>query len=473
MALARVQATGKIVSSAGSNSFAFPFASPPTVGHGVILVCNHSGTTQDTSCTDNYSNTYTLVLTHPNPSSGNAIDVWYCPAITATGAALTLTTTFGTTVPEWRNRMGVAIEANGSLAVDQLFESAEVAWFEMTAGPTPSFTADDVLVITSLMLGASGTDHITLTAATPPWIQEAEHLGGGQGQVGEIDSRVRTGATGATETVAWNWGGGIYAVTIIVAFKAGAPALVAVPDVVTDLEAAAVAEITAAGLTVGMITTAVSATVAAGHVMSQSPVAGTLVAPGAAVDLTIAVAAGLVVTINGVPQRILHDSLSIQATINGRDRLSATLPLPTVAPDVRQEIVVTYDGVRIFGGLIDTVTERAATSKTDVPSQLYAITAADFNAIADWRYIDGISGPAETLKYALTALVAYMPGVTLNPAQVDGPGAAATDLLAGEGLAGPRRIHHHHRLRVERRLCRRPDHVGARRGGGAVRHPRQ
>jgi len=199
------------------------------------------------------------------------------------------------------------------------------------------------------------------------------------------------------------------------------PAGIAVPDVVGDLQADAATAITAAGLTVGTITTALSASVPAGHVISQSPVAGTMVTAGSAVDLVIAVAAGLVVTIDGTPQRILHESLSIQATVNGRDRLSATLPLPTVAPDVRQEIVVTYDGVRIFGGLVDTVIERAATSRTNVPSQLYDITAVDFNGLADWRFVDGVSGTAETLIYALEALLFYLPGVTLNPAQVTGP----------------------------------------------------
>jgi hypothetical protein len=199
------------------------------------------------------------------------------------------------------------------------------------------------------------------------------------------------------------------------------PATIAVPDVVGEAEADAITAITGAGLTVGTITTAPSASVAAGHVISQSPTAGTLVTPGSAVNLVIAVTAGLVVTIDGIPQRILHDSLSIQATVNGRDRFSATLPLPTAAPDVRHEIVATFDGVRIFGGLIDTVQERAASSLTDVPSQLYAVTAVDFNGVADWRYIDGVSGVAQTLKEVLEGLIPFLADVTLDPAQAVGP----------------------------------------------------
>ena len=282
-------------------------------------------------------------------------------------------------------------------------------------------TAANGFAVAALNL-RSAQASIVVEAVAPAWTQEYEELSTGN-TAGEADTRALTGVAGATTSCSWALGsasGGGWAAALVV-FTASAPALIAVPDVVGDLQVDAVTAITAAGLTVGTVTTSLSDAVPAGHVVSQSPAAGTLVAPGSAVDLVLAVAPGLVVTIDGVPQRILHESLSIQATINGRDRLSATLPLPTVAPDVRQAIVVTFDGVRIFAGLIDTVTEQAATSKTDVPSQLYAITAADFNAIADWRYIDGISGPTETLKYALTALVAYMPGVTLNPAQVDGP----------------------------------------------------
>lgn len=139
-------------------------------------------------------------------------------------------------------------------------------------------------------------------------------------------------------------------------------------------------------------------------------------------EIGAAPAPGVVVTIDGVAQRILHESLSIQATVNGRDRLSATLPLPTVAPEIRQEIIVTDDGVRIFGGLIDTVTTKAGSSWTDRDDQLlYDITAVDFNVLADWRYSNGPQ-VAETLKaYLAGGVVPFLPGVTLDPAQVDGP----------------------------------------------------
>jgi beta-lactam-binding protein with PASTA domain len=63
-----------------------------------------------------------------------------------------------------------------------------------------------------------------------------------------------------------------------------------VPDVLGMTQAVAATRITGAGLSVGSVTFASSATVAAGSVISQSPAAGSSLPPGAAVDLVIALA---------------------------------------------------------------------------------------------------------------------------------------------------------------------------------------
>jgi len=65
-------------------------------------------------------------------------------------------------------------------------------------------------------------------------------------------------------------------------------ARVAVPDVVGKTEAAATADITAAGLVVGTVTPAQDASATAGTVTAQSPESGTSVAKGSAVNLTVA-----------------------------------------------------------------------------------------------------------------------------------------------------------------------------------------
>ena len=333
-----------------------------------------------------------------------------------------------------------------------------------------SFSSDQVTIAAQVLSSApsgSGTASLAPSAtpwANSPWVQLLASAATDSGLLGLVHGAVPSGAedgveydlgTGAAgaETVITtirnapvtgrtphSWLPGIYPILagtrvavrmrkagtnttahpVALLYYTNVSAGLTVPDVVGETAAAASTILVAAGLTVGTVTTAVSAS-PAGTVISQSPAAGAIALPGTAVDLVIAVAPGLAVTIDGVPQRILHESLSIQATVNGRDRLSATLPMPTVAPDVRQEIVVTFDGVRLFAGFIDTATKRAGSSWTDRDDQLlYDITAVDYNTLADWRLVNG-PRPEETIKAYLTDLVPFLYGVTLDPAQVDGP----------------------------------------------------
>src|SRR4029077_11459062 len=65
------------------------------------------------------------------------------------------------------------------------------------------------------------------------------------------------------------------------------PPLVAVPNVVNQTQAAATTAITGAGLVVGTVTNASSATVPAGSVISQTPVGGTQVVAGSAVNFVV------------------------------------------------------------------------------------------------------------------------------------------------------------------------------------------
>jgi len=65
------------------------------------------------------------------------------------------------------------------------------------------------------------------------------------------------------------------------------PGQVSVPNVVGQTQAAATTAITNAGLVVGTVTMAASNTVPAGNVISESPVASTMVNPGSAVNLQV------------------------------------------------------------------------------------------------------------------------------------------------------------------------------------------
>ena len=106
---------------------------------------------------------------------------------------------------------------------------------------------------------------------------------------------------------------------------------VSVPNVVNLTQAAATTAITGAGLTVGTITTANSTTVAIGSVISQSPVAGTSVSPGSAVNLVVSLGA-LVPNVVGTTQTAATAAITAAGltvgTITTAD--SATVPSGSV-----------------------------------------------------------------------------------------------------------------------------------------------
>jgi len=80
------------------------------------------------------------------------------------------------------------------------------------------------------------------------------------------------------------------------------PVTVPVPDVVGQAQSAAEADITAAGLVVGTVTTQCSDSVPAGQVISQSPAGGTAVAPGSAVNLVVSAGPAVVPNVVGQAQ---------------------------------------------------------------------------------------------------------------------------------------------------------------------------
>ena len=100
------------------------------------------------------------------------------------------------------------------------------------------------------------------------------------------------------------------------------PAQVAVPNVVGLTQAAATTAITGAGLVLGTVTTAASSTVAAGNVISESPVAGTQVSVGSAVNLVVSTGPAAVILTWANPADILYGSAL------GATQLNATANTP-------------------------------------------------------------------------------------------------------------------------------------------------
>ena len=76
------------------------------------------------------------------------------------------------------------------------------------------------------------------------------------------------------------------------AFSCGTGVGVKVPNVVNHTQAEATTTLTSLGLTVGTVTQQSSSTVPSGHVISESPAAGTVVAGGTAVSLVMSTGSG-------------------------------------------------------------------------------------------------------------------------------------------------------------------------------------
>ena len=148
------------------------------------------------------------------------------------------------------------------------------------------------------------------------------------------------------------------------------------------------------------------------------------------------------VTIEGVTQTTLQPGWNINATANGLDSFSGTILSLDASnrPAVDDVIVITepdYPGtgtMRIFGGVITSVTELGFGGVGASTGILTRITAQDFNQLATRRTVYG-SRPAETLAARLTWLVATyltslgggLADVTLSASQAPGPTLAAHD----------------------------------------------
>ncbi len=104
---------------------------------------------------------------------------------------------------------------------------------------------------------------------------------------------------------------------------------VTVPDVVGTLQATAESTITGAGLTVGTVTTQYSPTIAAGNVISQSPLAGASVLSGAPVDLVVSLGPAPVPDVVGLPQATAEAAIVAADYTVGSVTLEYNLTVPT------------------------------------------------------------------------------------------------------------------------------------------------
>jgi beta-lactam-binding protein with PASTA domain len=152
------------------------------------------------------------------------------------------------------------------------------------------------------------------------------------------------------------------------------PAQISVPNVVGQTQANATSAITSAGLVLGTVTTAASPTVAAGSVISQSPVAGTNVNSGSAVALVVSSGPSVSVMITSPPGQssIAGDTVSIQGLVAGMSNVGVTVSgahHPAVVLDnkfVATDVPIQTGPNTITVTATDATTGQTATTSIDI-----------------------------------------------------------------------------------------------------------
>jgi hypothetical protein len=120
----------------------------------------------------------------------------------------------------------------------------------------------------------------------------------------------------------------------------------------------------------------------------------------------------IAVTFKGVTRNV--QAITISSSQNSRDRCTIRyiVPLGGLVPTIDDEVIVTESSTRIFAGQIKQPT---STGLSGSPTQQIeaSVNILDFNELAD-RQVISLTLASGTLKVAATALLAYLPGVTLS-----------------------------------------------------------
>jgi hypothetical protein len=129
----------------------------------------------------------------------------------------------------------------------------------------------------------------------------------------------------------------------------------------------------------------------------------------------------LTVTIGGVTKTPV--AMTLSSAQNERDRLTLTLVSDTganIRPNIDDEVLVVEDSVTIFGGSVKTPElSGLGTSPTAVSARASCL---DYNELGDRIVVVGLTIPTGTLKAAATALLPYLPGVSIDSSWTsDGP----------------------------------------------------
>jgi hypothetical protein len=191
-------------------------------------------------------------------------------------------------------------------------------------------------------------------------------------------------------------------------------AQVHVPNVVGSTQAAATASIAAAGLLLGTVTTASSTTVPSGDVISESPLAGTLVNPGTSVNLVVSTGSVTLQSIAVTPASpSIAKGLTKQFTATGTYSDGSTQNLTSQAAwQSATPATATITGAGLATGVaVGTSAITASLDGVTSPADVLTVTAAKLKSIAATPASPSI---AKGLTKQFTATGTYSDGSTKN-----------------------------------------------------------
>ncbi len=192
------------------------------------------------------------------------------------------------------------------------------------------------------------------------------------------------------------------------------PPPVSVPNVVGLTQAAATASINSAGLVVGTVTTASSNTVPAGEVISEKPVAGTLVTQGSSVNLAVSSGPPSLVSIAVTPASpSIAKGLTKQFTATGTysDNSTQNLTSQVTWKSATPATANITSGGLATGLAVGTSAITAGLSGVTSPVDVLTVTAAKLKSIAVTPASPSI---AKGLTQQFTATGTYSDSSTKN-----------------------------------------------------------
>jgi beta-lactam-binding protein with PASTA domain/alpha-tubulin suppressor-like RCC1 family protein len=225
-----------------------------------------------------------------------------------------------------------------------------------------------------------------------------------------------------------------------------------IPNVVGSTQATATAAIIGAGLVVGTVTTQSSATVAAGLVISESPVAGTSVTSGSAVNLVVSSGAAKV----AVPNVVGATQAAATSAITGAGLVVGTVTTQSSAT-VATGLVISESpvaGTSVATGSAVNLVVSSGAAKVTVPNVVGATQAAATTAITGSGLVLGTVTTQTSTTVAAGLVMSETPtagtsvasGSAVNlvvssdvakvavPNVVGATQAAATTAITGSGL---------------------------------------